>query len=975
MESFNRSRTPPGVFVRALYDYAADDPTNLSLRKGDIIQVLTQLDTGWWDGIIHGVRGWFPSNYCTLISSNIQRVDSRLDGGEELDYEPEFPEEYNDHEEEAHHVGGSRSEERGVAHAGQEEAAFWIPQATPDGRLFYFNTLTGDSTMELPLESPHTVREAGPRELGNAFAADHARPPAEMLAAGYERDEDTDDQSASEAEARSGYRGSGVSARSSSGYIIHTNLLQGRMRRSYPSDGASPATSMESLVEISSRPSSSSKSNANTTPKAGYPLRTNDSSFIGTPTARSRRPAQSQRHFTPSEPVTLTWDRIVDDMRRSMERYRQAVNRGESDHYVTRAEDVSDHLRLLLCAGSSTTDNHSGNPSIISSNKALYPHFRDMMSRFSKLVLSSHIAAADWSPGETRYKCLQEADGMLDAVYGYVEVARQQRGEEIPRLFPGFVDGQHIGGNWRGNAVHASQPLEASFTNLDEEEAFLEPNTPLSADTLERLSSLEVGISSAAQALEKGLYLNNDIITHKKHKRISDGICGACGIVIAAYEPWMTAVESINLSALNLRVQSQHLSYLDFHKQKIYTLIADLVHDCQVVAAPLADEWARDRGIPLDERLKRVRITMSELRTATSDAHGTLRALYESLPLASKSQHGLQLSSPQQAPPTTNRTIVTHALKMSDGGMPSPGMVFNAESPKIKKFFGEVPISSPVRDPQEDIPYFLRLDFEREVVYDEKGSIRGGTMTGLVEQLTRQDRFDTSFNNTFLLTYQSFTTAQELFELIIRRWNIQPPPGLDKDEYQLWVDKKQAPIRFRIVNVLKSWVNEFWMEGTDNKSKELIQRLYAFAKDTVANSGTPGARPLMIVVEQRMRGEETTSRRLVPNSSVDSPSPILPKNMKKLKLLDIDPLEFARQLTIIESRLYGKIKPPECLNKIWQKKTVSQDTEPAANVKSLILHSNRLTNWVAEMILMQQDIKKRVAVIKHFVTVAEVSKV
>ena len=36
----------------------------------------------------------------------------------------------------------------------QEEAAFWIPQATPDGELFYFNTLTGVSTKQLPLETP-----------------------------------------------------------------------------------------------------------------------------------------------------------------------------------------------------------------------------------------------------------------------------------------------------------------------------------------------------------------------------------------------------------------------------------------------------------------------------------------------------------------------------------------------------------------------------------------------------------------------------------------------------------------------------------------------------------------------------------------------------------------------------------------------------------------------------------------------------
>jgi son of sevenless-like protein len=94
--------------------------------------------------------------------------------------------------------------------------------------------------------------------------------------------------------------------------------------------------------------------------------------------------------------------------------------------------------------------------------------------------------------------------------------------------------------------------------------------------------------------------------------------------------------------------------------------------------------------------------------------------------------------------------------------------------------------------------------------------------------------------------------------------------------------------------------------------------------------------------------------------------------MKKLKFLDIDATEFARQLTIIESRLYGKIRPTECLNKTWQKKLAPGEPDPAANVKALILHSNQLTNWVAQMILTQQDVKRRVIVIKHFVNVADV---
>lgn len=111
---------------------------------------------------------------------------------------------------------------------------------------------------------------------------------------------------------------------------------------------------------------------------------------------------------------------------------------------------------------------------------------------------------------------------------------------------------------------------------------------------------------------------------------------------------------------------------------------------------------------------------------------------------------------------------------------------------------------------------------------------------------------------------------------------------------------------------------------------------------------------------------------MVQTLNQSTPSPIVPKNMKKLKFLDIDVTEFARQLTIIESRLYAKIKATECLNKTWQKKVGESDPDAAPNVKALILHSNQMTNWVAEMILNQQDVKKRVVVIKHFVSVADV---
>jgi son of sevenless-like protein len=196
--------TPAGqMYVRAIYDYDADDQTSLSFRQGDIIQVITQLESGWWDGVIHGTRGWFPSNYCAVVS---HPHDFNGNGRGEDSEAEESEEEYGEPDQRSYTNGTAQSD--GAGTSSQEEAAFWIPQATPDGRLFYFNTLTGESTMELPLETPTSSNETGPRDRTNVYIPEQTRPPADFLAAGYERDEDTDYASASEAEDASVAQGS-----------------------------------------------------------------------------------------------------------------------------------------------------------------------------------------------------------------------------------------------------------------------------------------------------------------------------------------------------------------------------------------------------------------------------------------------------------------------------------------------------------------------------------------------------------------------------------------------------------------------------------------------------------------------------------------------------------------------------------------------------------------------------------------------
>ena len=190
MNGYSGTIQPPGLYVRALYDYDADDQTSLSFQQGDVIQVLTQLESGWWDGIMHGQRGWFPSNYCEWVTGpEAARLDQEVNTREEEDtsIDPSSDDDRDD-EDENTSLARAMSDTRiaaqhssqvngdGARHRDQEAEAFWIPQATPDGRLFYFNTLTGVSATELPLESADGAGADGGPSGSGAQRPSRSRP-------------------------------------------------------------------------------------------------------------------------------------------------------------------------------------------------------------------------------------------------------------------------------------------------------------------------------------------------------------------------------------------------------------------------------------------------------------------------------------------------------------------------------------------------------------------------------------------------------------------------------------------------------------------------------------------------------------------------------------------------------------------------------------------------------------------------------
>jgi son of sevenless len=957
------------MYVRALYDYDADDRTSLSFHEGDVIQVITQLESGWWDGVINGVRGWFPSNYCQVITSNELPDAPQQNGTNHIEedneeQEPYDEESFDEAEGSDHDDGVSGLPIEGTNGVEKSSADYWIPQATPDGRLYYFNTMTGESSMELPLESPSSVNETGPPDTVNIQVPDRTRPPP---TGAFRRDDDQD----SEANSISEMEGEDI--------LMASKGSLSRDSRAFGKDGVSPAVSMESMNGQGPRSRGLQRFDTFGSMAVGQtPNMPSATSFTSQPFNLPTAATIPRSFFDEGSTTPLSWSRLVNNMRNAIERYREAITNNSRSEYVARAEDISDHLRLLLAAGSGTTDNHSGQPSIISTNKALYPHFRDMMSKFSKLVISSHIAAADWPNAESVQKCLQEADGVLLGVFSYVEVAKQQRGEEIPRLFPGFIMGSYTGGSWQNNGLAPRDPIAPNF--LDDDEGFVEPNVALDKNVLGRLDELKRMLVSSIRELDKNLVVLDKIITPYKHEIIGNNVCSAGGKVLEIFKSWISTIESIDLSSLGNSLQTPLLADFSMYKQSLYDNMSDLILGCQAVAGPLADEWSEVRGEALESRLEYVRSCAKALEQNSSQVVFSLPMLMEQVQFNQQ-----QLAEPRFADEAAQNgrrpfALPIHGRTQSQSAQrPTAAPVIDdseasmrpkGDRGKITRILGEGAVGV------DEQPAYLQLDYERDIVWENKPpippTVKGGSLLALVEQLTRHDRLETSFNNTFLLTYRSFTSARELFELLVRRFTVQPPEGLTQADYEAWRDRKQKPIRLRVVNILKTWFDNYWMEDPTEESKQLLRDVYTFARDTVKSTETPGHAQLMAVLDLRLSGKEANSKRFIPTMNQSTPNPIMPKNMKKLKFLDIDVIEFARQLTIIESKLYGKIKPTECLNKTWQKKVAEGQPEPAPNVKALILHSNQMTNWVAEMILAQSDVKKRVVVIKHFVAVADV---
>eukprot|EP01104_Vermistella_antarctica_P009701 TRINITY_DN2514_c0_g1_i4.p1 TRINITY_DN2514_c0_g1~~TRINITY_DN2514_c0_g1_i4.p1 ORF type:complete len:427 (+),score=135.88 TRINITY_DN2514_c0_g1_i4:380-1660(+) len=243
------------------------------------------------------------------------------------------------------------------------------------------------------------------------------------------------------------------------------------------------------------------------------------------------------------------------------------------------------------------------------------------------------------------------------------------------------------------------------------------------------------------------------------------------------------------------------------------------------------------------------------------------------------------------------------------------------------------------------------------------GNIKAATFNKLVEKLTAEADHDMGFQKTFLMTYQSFASPEQLMSKLIERFHI--PPELDMNP------TRALKIKLRVGNVIKKWVESY----TTDFDRKLQRMLKEFLGELSGETDKT-------ISALRESIAKSTSKSLAKTDGDNllvrqfRTQPLEPKvNMKlifspELKWIDIDSEELARQLTLMDFGVYSAIRPTELLNQAWAK---PQLKHRAPNVTKMSIRFNHLSYWVATQIVKEVRLKDRAKVMTKFIRIAEVS--
>jgi hypothetical protein len=268
--------------------------------------------------------------------------------------------------------------------------------------------------------------------------------------------------------------------------------------------------------------------------------------------------------------------------------------------------------------------------------------------------------------------------------------------------------------------------------------------------------------------------------------------------------------------------------------------------------------------------------------------------------------------------------------------------------------------------PQSFNNTFGRTYMHELTVENGRSRVIAGSFRALVERLViEQEIHDSTFTSTFFLTFRLFATPQQFIQTLI-----------DLFDHASDIQNLTGPGRLQVYSTCTSWLMHHWRHDSDFLALESI---LSFARTRMTNDLQVAGENLIELAQNvsTLHGPIVSTSSLSPPDVATSLPPVIPSkdlglnqpqnDQASVSILEFDPLEFARQLTIKGSRIFSTIRPEELLATEWMKKNNSL----AVHVRELSVMSTELAHLVAHTILQLEEPTQRAAILTQWVHIAD----
>lgn len=264
----------------------------------------------------------------------------------------------------------------------------------------------------------------------------------------------------------------------------------------------------------------------------------------------------------------------------------------------------------------------------------------------------------------------------------------------------------------------------------------------------------------------------------------------------------------------------------------------------------------------------------------------------------------------------------------------------------------------------------------------ETHTLQAATLPKLVAKLTDRRMTPESDVRAFVMMHRNFTDPAVVLDLLAQRYDT--PARMS--------DSEQENVQMRVCFVLRSWLTLLPDDFTESpdlavRLRNLIELIAGAARPAVSIAAANLRKLCTLLVEERRplsavrraqslsmsQGQQTQQEQdndaaAGAAASMEPPPPkIIAPPSTINKLLDISPIEAARQLTLMRHAVFAAIRPREFCNLAWTRKDAARR---APNILKFIKDFNNMGSLVTCTVLSQSEARARQKYLKYFLAIA-----